>query len=384
MKRCLILLALFASACTSTGTTTDSGTARSTPQPAQQPVKANNSENAAVARNGLPVAVAAQAPGTVIPKGARFTIFCESFTGDDHVQRSTEMKAVLMKNAVLKGWYVIHKEGQSTIYQGYYSEFDVANAKDTAAKKEAQRAQSEKKLVEALPIPKELFGSRQTSDAERRLFPRALFVSLDSPDPDAPDEWNLVKTRGYWSVEIAAYSGFERKQAAVESVREARKMNIPAYYYHGPSYSSVCIGAWPQTAVIEKSTEQVNSIPQGSDVFVDVQGGAIPQQMKNDLLNKGRQVQVVVPKVQIVDQSLLDTLRAYPEHSVDGFVEMDSATDPQTKELKQKAKHSMLVRIPAADNISQVEGADDGHTPTLIQPTPSNNNLGTRLRGLNP
>lgn len=374
MKRCLILLALFASACASTGTTTGSGSEQTVPQPAQQtPVNAN--ANTAVTRNGPAVPSVAQTPGPVIPKGARFTIFCESFTGDDHVQRSTEMKNILMANARVKGWYVIHKDGQSTIYHGYYSEFDVANAADSAAEKEADRAQNEKKLVEALPNP---------LNKDQRLFPRALFVSLDSPDPDAPAEWNLVNTRGYWSVEIAAYSGFERKQAAVESVREARKMNIPAYYYHGPSYSSVCIGAWPQAAVIEKSTEQVNAIPQGSDIFVDVQGGAIPQQMKNDLLRQGRQVQVVVPKVQIVDQSLLETLRTYPEHSVDGYVEMDNATDPVTKKETQKPKHSMLVRIPAADNISQVEGADDGHTPTLIQPSPSNNNLGTRLRGLNP
>jgi hypothetical protein len=275
---------------------------------------------------------------------------------------------------VLKGWYLIHKDGQSTIYQGFYSEFDVANATDAAAKKDALRAQNEKKLVEALPLP----GTTQ------KLFPRALFVSLDSPDPDAPAEWNLVNTGGAYSVEIAAYTGFERKQAAVESVREARKSNIPAYYYHGPSYSHVCIGAWPATAVIEQAVAQVNAIPQGNDVFVDLQGGAIPQEMKNQMLRQGRNVQVVVPKVKIVDQTLLDTMRAYPEHSVDGYAQMEETMDPVTKQRIQKPKHSMLIRIPAADASMDTARSDDSSPPTLIKPNPSNNNLGARLKGLNP
>lgn len=332
---------------------------------------------AEVQRNGpaaQPTAVQQKAvPATVIPKGARYTIFCESFTGDDHVQRATEMKNILIANAKVKGWYVIHKDGQSTIYHGYYGEFNLSNATDAATRKEAERAQNDKKMVEALPNP---------IDQTQRLFPRSLFVSLDSPDPDAPPEWNLVNSGGYYSVEVAVYTGFDRKQFAIESVRDARKMNIPAYYYHGPSYSSVCIGVWPASAVVERSVDQVNSIPQGSDIFVDVQGGEIPQAMREGLLRQGRNVQVVVPKVKVVDQTLIDTMRAYPEHAVDYQVEMYDATNPVTKKVEKRPKPSLLVRVPAGEGPAQAE-VDDRTPPTLVQPNQSPNNLGARLRGLN-
>lgn len=383
MKRCLILLALFTAACGSQPTSQQSA-ATPAPMPIPMSQPPITPANTAAQRNG-PVVPSAQPTAAqqksveqapAIPKGARFTIFCESFTGDDHVQASTQMKNILMSNAKVKGWYVIHQDGQSTLYHGYYSDFDVNNAADAAAKKDAQRAQNDKKLVEALPNP---------LNQSQKLFPRALFVSLDSPDPDAPAEWNLVNSGGAYSVEIAAYSGFERKQAAVESVRDARKMNIPAYYWHGPSYSHVCIGSWPATAVVEQAVEQVNAIPQGNDVFVDVQGGAIPAELKNNLLRQGRNVQVVVPKVKIVDQTLLETLRAYPEHSVDGIVQMETVVDPGSRQKIQKPKHSMLVRVPAADASMQASSTpDDSREPTLIQPNPaSRNNLGARLRGLN-
>ena len=53
-----------------------------------------------------------------------------------------------------------------------------------------------------------------------------------------------------WSVQIAAYEGStQRKKFAVDAVRDARAEGVPAYYYHGPSISSVCVGAWPRAAV---------------------------------------------------------------------------------------------------------------------------------------
>lgn len=364
MKRLLIVLALVAG-CAGNPTVPE-------PQPQASSVTVPT-PRATVGREGDAPPAREQVPAPTIPAGARFTIFCETFTGDNHVQRATELKNLLMANARTKGWYVIHQDGQSTIYHGYYAEFDESAAVNAAAKKEAQRAKSDKSVVDALPNPLR---------ADSKLFPRALFVSLDSPDPDAPPEWSLVNANGYWSVEVASYTGFERKQAAVESVREARKANIPAFYYHGPSYSSVCIGAWPRSAVIERSTEQINSIPQGSDVFVDVRGGEIPADIRNNMLRDGKPIQVVVPKVEIVDKTLLATLKAYPEHAVDGYAEMEKFIDPATKKESMRPKHSMLVRIPVADGQTTAGPVDSAPEPSLIQPAPTNN-LGARLRGLN-
>src|SRR5690606_33269153 len=90
----------------------------------------------APARPGAPVAGAVADDGQRIPAEARFTIYCNSFTSADHVNEATQMKKVLMANTNLKDWYVIHQDGQSTLYHGYYREFDPKlEGLDAAAKR---------------------------------------------------------------------------------------------------------------------------------------------------------------------------------------------------------------------------------------------------------
>ena len=76
-----------------------------------------------------------------------------------------------------------------------------------------------------------------------RLFPAVILTKLDTPDPSSPPEWDLTRAAGAYSLQIAVFKDSpERRAAAVEAVRAARAGGYDAYYYHGPTASSVCIG----------------------------------------------------------------------------------------------------------------------------------------------
>lgn len=94
------------------------------------------------------------------------------------------------------------------------------------------------------------------------------FATDSSPDPVAPPEWNLVNRdadkdakdprRAYWSLEIMAFKVNPlRKEAAVKAVAAFRKDGVEAYYYHGETTSSVCVGAWPMDAVKPENRQLV-------------------------------------------------------------------------------------------------------------------------------
>src|SRR5205085_9341649 len=126
------------------------------------------------------------------------------------------------------------EETQSVLYYGYYRAYN-----DTNDLNESRRAQDDRAKLDKL----------QDAQGERP-FASSIFVELTSPDPEAPAEWNLANAKGYWSLQIAAYKDSpDRKKAAVDSVRAAREKGIEAYYFHGPTTSSVCIGCWPREAV---------------------------------------------------------------------------------------------------------------------------------------
>lgn len=253
----------------------------------------------------------------VPPKGAQYTIFCARIEGDAHVERSNRLKNDLIQKSGLRDWYVLHDDRQSLLYHGYYRTFN-----DTADRREMERAQSDLKRVKAMSVD------------GYRMFPSALFVDLDAPDPVAPPEWNLLNARGSWSLQIAAYKDSPlRKEAAVEAVREARKQGIEAYFYHGDTVSSVCLGAWPEEAVSvrEAGMENANS----TDPFLVTPAG-LPDEVVRDV----RDVKVLREEVQILDPTLLATMRQYPHHAVNGeqigrMVNGKQVFDP-----------SLLIKIP--------------------------------------
>src|SRR5215218_5780225 len=173
-----------------------------------------------------------------------------------------------------------------------------------------------------------------------------------SPDPEAPPQWALrnAPPGEYWSLQIAAYQGHpDRKKYAVDAVKGFRASNIPAYYFHGPTVSSVCIGSWPRKAVRgemepayndpneKRSLDQIASRAPAEDLVVISPG--LPAVNKEFQTPKGR-VRTLASKLEVIDPTLMATMKAYPNHYLNGEVE-----GVRTKNGLE-GKPSFLVQIP--------------------------------------
>ncbi|CAN5661130.1 hypothetical protein BH09PLA1_BH09PLA1_35390 [soil metagenome] len=296
------------------------------PAPARQPINASAS-----AKKDAPVAP---------PKDAQFTLYCADYTGPSHVDIANRMKQELIQNSGLRSWYIIHQEDRSTLFHGYYKELDDAALKHDRA------------AIESLE-------DRQGN----RVVRSAIAVSVDAPDPVAPPEWNLANVRHgeldlkhYWTLQIGAYKDdLKRKQAAVDAVRAARQAGIEAYYFHGDTVSSVCVGVWPEEAL---RIDGMKRLPGGRDMQT---GGAVsaagtdpdqqvlvapginvPDNMRSAAAR--RNMSIAQPKITIVDPTMMEMKRRFPEHAVNGLIElMNDGTGQRV------ARPSLVVEIPLAE-----------------------------------
>jgi hypothetical protein len=139
---------------------------------------------------------------------------------------------------------------------------------------------------------------------------------------------------------------------AVDAVREARARGIPAYYYHGDSMSSVCIGTWPKEAVRGDMEPAFNdptssrsaaelSRRQPADVVMLPPGS--PPMDKTIRTPSGATLRTVSPTLEVVDPGLLSTMQRYNEYAVNGEVHMVKGKDGMVPQP------SALVPIPRRD-----------------------------------
>jgi hypothetical protein len=293
-----------------------------------------------------------------IPRGAQFTIYCAAVRGDFHVERAVKMKKDLIQATGMKDWYVVSEDAQSVIYYGYYRVI-----RDASDKPESDRAQRDRLKIDQMTDP---MGNRP--------FAQAMFVRLDAPDPEAPPEWNLVNAKGYWTIEIGAYmNNPQRKQAAVDAVRAARAQGIEAYYYHGPTASSVCVGSWPMEAVKRQQTGERGAESRNPDQDIMV----LPPGMPHDLAQRAtalaqeRNLQVLTPKLEVTDPTLRDAIRQFPTYAVNGM--------EQTHNVNGVAQTnpSQLIAIPrqvaARDAPAHAQGQsqfDPTYRPDIPRQTP--------------
>ena len=164
-------------------------------------------------------------------------------------------------------------------------------------------------------------------------------------------------------------------------MRDARKNGVPAYYFHGPTASSVCIGVWPKEAVREEGVQADPNDPNGNaivstDAAHDVV--VLPQPLDPSLQIKnrdGQRVREITPHNEIVDPSLMATMARYPTHAVNGEVLSDSVPDPQNPgKMNAVSKPSLLVKVPkeAPSLLRQ-----NTPPPSLVGPTSPNQTPGT-------
>jgi hypothetical protein len=291
----------------------------------------------------------------VPPADAQWTILCEVFTGPNHQFEAHTAKDFWAQSTNLPGFYVVHQQDQSTLYFGYYR--SIADPHDH---KESDRAQADRLRVQQLVDP-----------SGQRPFDGCVFVELIPKDPPAPAEWNLVNAKGHWSLQVGVYEGDpHRKQYAVDAVREMRAHGIKdAYFFHGPTASSVCIGAWPDEAVTQEQ-------PQASDPNQPVLVSNQPlDQTEAFARNTGQHLQQVTPKVKIVDPSLQALMTQYPYEAINGDMEVRDAAG----HLIKGATPTYLVEIPqqAADASTPQDDSKTPLPPAFVPPPPPPSNDST-------
>jgi hypothetical protein len=257
------------------------------------------------------------------PKDAQWTIYCATVADPSHVETSRSLKAALVKRTSMREWYILHESNQSRLYYGFYRSFN-----DKADAAESSRAQADRKKIDEL-----------VDGAGERPFRACQFVPLSAPDPESRPEWNLVNAPAdkFWTLEIGSYKDHpDRKKFAVDAVREARAAGEEAYYYHGDTVSSVCVGAWPETAVAE---ERVDSDPKArknshGDILVLPPGIKDPGKIRD---KQGRPIGAVGQRLVPVEPSLTAKIEQYPVMLVNGeelIYKTKNSTQKQSSLLK--------------------------------------------------
>jgi hypothetical protein len=305
-----------------------------------------------------------------IPTDARYSIECAYFSGSDHVQQARLMKDRMIQEHRRKDFYVVHNEGFSVLYLGYYKAID--RNVDAA---EAKRSTDDIEWLSQIAGP-----------TGGRMFSRPLKVPIATANPDAPADWDLTSLdpdkdpndpdRRFWTIVIAAYTNDvldengrpgDRKKMAVDSVREARKQGVEAYFYHGESMSQVSVGAWPRRAIREQdmaSAESRSEAKANSGEALIVSTAPLGQKRTEQLENSGK---VIQPKVVFQDPTLAKALNHWAQfpYSVNAVVQTVTVTDPVTKKQTVRDQPPFLAQIP------QVQKSLIADRPTFDQPTPT-------------
>jgi hypothetical protein len=316
-------------------------------------------------------------PAIQIPVDARWSLYCASVSGPDRFARIAQLKASLIERSGMKDWYVVHNEQDSTLFYGFYSAIE--KTERASAKAHAER----KRILEL------------KNDQGDPLFTTCFFTPIVQPDPPAPAEWKLTNAprKAFWSLEIAAFKdNVLRKQAAVELVKQLRAKGVEAYFFHGESISSVCIGAWPMEAVEKNDDFAGRTVSPDDDVLVS----PIPlperfQKLRDIESKDGHKIRTFVPRLEIADPSLKAAMAEYPKHMVNyEFFETKMRTSDG--KYKMVPSPSLLVKIPGAEDAMLNGGTraqDDGMPGLLnqigtppVQQDPMHQPGTSRLRGL--
>lgn len=299
----------------------------------------------------------------VIPdKDAKWTIFCTSVDGPAHVEQAKQLKAQLVAATKSSKWYIVHEDDKSSIYYGFYRTIDRGT-------KEGDLAHADRLRIASM--------KNATGETTLQL---ATFLQIDRAAPDAPVEWDLgAITRNpkqYWSLQIAAYTadasdaeGHDRKWAAVESVKALRAQGIPAFFYHGESISSVCVGIWPEEAIKKQAggNDSGNAGSRSAEQTLFVSNAPLPPGV-TPRDPEGRPMKAMVPRVEIVDSTLHEMMLRFPSHMINAEERMHRVRDPKTGEERMVPAPSFLVLVPEVKAPSATSGQRS--SPGITQQVP--------------
>lgn len=321
------------------------------------------------AKSGGSPSVSSSTP--IAPADARLTLYCLPIGGIGHVERAKNLKDELVKKTGWTDFYLVHSDGQSILYYGYYRDFI-----GQADPKERKRADADREKI-----------IKFQDDRHDNPFRGAAFVTLDAPDPQSPPEWNLSSTPPdkMWTLEVGVYYDSPmRKQYAVDAVRQARAMGIEAYYYHGDSVSSVCVGAFPREAL--KEQESANAETYRSNEPIVVLPGPLPAGASDDVyvMQDGQKVKAkaMTPRIEPQDPKLIDLQKRFPHRSVNGEETVTMKQNKRTGQTIPVYDPSLIVPIKRPHDLAGIPqpGMDVLPPPTATGRPPQSGS--GQLRGL--
>ncbi len=233
----------------------------------------------------------------------RTTIALMTYRNDEHAKAAKWLRDTTIKHTGWKDVYAVTYENQSVVYRGRY--------------RSAAQAQHELKSVRAY---KTKIG--------KVPFSQAGVVSLPGQG-GGKREWDLAHVTGkMYSVLVAVYMDmpekqyFGRRQRAVAACKALREKGVEAYYYHTPSRSALCIGAFGPAAV--RSVRQKRVHPKTGDVSHFV-------------------------AKQPVDPKLKKIRRDYPYLLVCGNTEITEHWNRKTRVMDKKISPTTIFVIPSGN-----------------------------------
>jgi hypothetical protein len=155
---------------------------------------------------------------------------------------------------------------------------------------------------------------------------------------------------------------------------------VEAYFRHGPATSEVYIGSWPRQAVRQQESSVAESEDPNEKLVVVP--GPLPQGVDPDKAydSSGRKVKVVMPNLQIADESLKRTTQQYPYYYVNGEI-AGRRVQLQDRSWKTVPWPSYLVEVPH-ENADQDQSTQSGLDGTGASPQGDTGNSAPTVPGL--
>lgn len=203
---------------------------------------------------------------------------------------------------------VVHSDTVSTVYYGRYrQQLDLKSGRTSYTPDYSPELAQIRGLT--------LGGSSE------HPFAAAMIDALPPP-PSANSQWDLLsQNSGYWSLQVGVFYNTEgmtrRRQAAEEYCKLLRDQGEQAFFHHGASNSSVCIGLFPREAIAT-----MNRTDESTGVSRIVS--------------------------EIVDPKLIDLQKKHPKNVQNGHIINQIRRDAAGNIVERVAEPSFVVQVPRA------------------------------------
>lgn len=241
-------------------------------------------------------------------------IRCASLRGPQRFDQAKKCQESLRKVRGLKDSLiaVFDEDGVSTVYYGKYKLiYDPKTGKESYDPDPTKDLE----LIRSLSV-----RMRGADGRESDVWPFRLLTMATLPGPPCRyPEWELSRNPGTYSLQVGVFYNtgqfLQRKKAAEEYCKLLRDQKEEAWFHHGTTNSSVCIGSFPKDAI--QSFRRENPLT-----------GVL------EFYNK------------ITDEKLLALQKRFPYNYHNGHIFKQKTTDPKTGKRTDEPHQSFPVQVP--------------------------------------